>query len=881
MSWERPELLGLIPVAAILVLWAARTSQHPMSPRRRVWLSLVRITLICLVAAALAGPTTEVERTDEAVVFVLDHSRSQGRIGQAAGVARVESLIAALPPETQVGIVSTGQGMRLVRTPGPYPKDTPLAVDPAWIESDGAQSNLSQALALAAGLFPPNTDRRVVLVSDGLQTRGDLRAAAREAALKGIVVDCVPNRGPAEPDARVVRLRSSRARAHEGSTVALYAEVESSLVGEGTIRLFENGVEVESRALSLEVGQAQTVEFKRTPEARNLYRYLVRVEGFEGDTIPENDDAMTLVEVRGRPLLLYVEGLPDEAHFLAEAMAREGIRLDVRPPEGIPESLQQLAAYDGVILSDVPARLLSQRVMAVLHDYVEKLGGGFLMIGGINSFGVGGYYRTPIEDILPVKMQPPDQEERFSTAICLIIDRSGSMQGQKIEICKSAAVATASILSRKDYIGVCAFDSVANWVVPMTRAGNKGQIRARIATLSAGGGTNIYPGMSAGYEALKRIQAKVKHAIVLTDGRTAGGGYEGLAAQMLGDGITVSAVGVGAGADKTLLRGIARAGGGKFYETTDPSAIPRIFTQDTAVHMGRLVREEAFVPQQVERHPMLAGWDASQARPLLGYVKTLRKATTQVPLVTDQGDPLLAHWRFGLGKVTAFTSDCKSRWGALWLAGWPGYGQFWGQVLREMARNPEGQLMDLRLSEVDNRLRVEVDALEDAATFRNAAKVTADVYFVPAGALGSQMKPLTKLTLAPVGPGRYRRDLELDKPGVYLVRSRAGADMASAGYVHEVSGEAAVGRVDEETLNAVANTTGGKVLGPNDVLEKQGEVRTQTLELTPWLLRLILVLMIGELLVRRWENLLGVRDTVEDLLGMAPDDGVLGRYAKT
>ena len=870
ITWTHPELLWSIPVAGALVFLAARRSKHPMSPRRRLWLSALRLALFALIAAALAGPVTEVRRTKEAVVFVLDHSRSQGRVGQAAAVARVQSLIAALPRETAVGIVSAGADVRIVRSPGPIDPEQPLGVDPAWIEADGAQSNLSQALALAAGLFPPKSGRRIVLVSDGLETRGDLLRAAREAALLGIVVDCVPNRGPAEPDARVVRLRSSRTRAHEGSTVALFAEVESSLTGEGLVRLFENGVEVESRPLKLEAGQAQTLEFKRTPESRNLYRFLVRVEGFEGDAIPENDEAMTLVEVRGRPLILYVEGLPDEAHYLAEAMAREGIRLDVRPPEGIPENLQQLAAYDGVILSDVPARLLSQRAMASLHDYVEKLGGGFLMIGGINSFGVGGYYRTPIEDILPVKMQPPDQEERFSTAICLIIDRSGSMSGNKIEICKSAAVATASMLSGKDYIGVCAFDSQANWVVPMTKAGNKAAIQARISTLSAGGGTNIYPGMAAGYDALKRLQAKVKHAIVLTDGRTSGGGYEALAAQMLGDGITVSAVGVGGGADTTLLRGIARAGGGKFYETTDASAIPRIFTQDTAVHMGRLVREEAFTPQQVERHPMLAGWDASEAQPLLGYVKTLRKATTQVPLVTDQGDPLLAHWRFGLGKVTAFTSDCKSRWAALWLAGWPGYGQFWGQVLREMARNPEGQLMDLRLEEVDGQLRIEVDALEDAATFRNAAKVKADVYFVPAGALGSQMKPLDVVELDPVGPGRYRHDLVLEQPGVYLVRARAGADLASAGYVHEVSGEAAVGRVDVEKLQALATTTGGTLIGPEATLSERAALRTQTEELAPWLLRAFLLLLLVELLVRRWENALGVRDTCEDWFGLTP-----------
>ncbi|HBP16402.1 MAG TPA: hypothetical protein DEA08_01235 [Planctomycetes bacterium] len=871
MTWARPELLLAIPVLAALVALAARRSLHPMTGRRRVWLSAVRIGVLALAVAALADPTMEEQNAEQTVVFVLDHSQSQGVDGQAAAVAEVNRLIQALPPETPAGVLSVGASPKLLRAPT-LEREQPLVADPSLLEEDGAQTNLSQALQLAAGLFPPGAGRRLVLVSDGLETRGDLEAAAREAALKRIVVDVVPNRGPAQPDARVVRLRSSRSRSHEGASIALFAEVEGSAAGSGTIKLFENGVEVESQPLTLEVGKPQTVEFKRTPEQRNLYRYLVRIEGFQDDAIRQNNEAMTLVEVRGRPLLLYVEGMPEEAHYLAEAMAREGIRLEIRPPEGIPETLQQLAAYDGIILSDVPARLLSERVMSSIHDYVEKLGGGFLMVGGINSFGVGGYYRTPIEDILPVKMQPPDTEERMSTAICLIIDRSGSMSGNKIEICKSAAVATADMLQRKDSIGVVAFDSRAMWVVPMTKAGNKAQIRGRIATLSAGGGTNVYPGMTAGYEALRRTRAKVKHAIVLTDGRTSGSGYEQLAAQMLGDGITVSAVGVGAGADNALLRNIARSGGGKFYETSDPSAIPRIFTQDTAVHMGRLVREETFQPQQVERHPMLAGWAAESARPLLGYVKTIRRATTQVPLVTDLGDPLLAHWRYGLGKVTAFTSDCKSRWGALWVAGWPGYSQFWGQVLREMARAPQGQFMDLRLREQDQKLTIQVDALEDAATFRNAADVEADVYFVPAGALGSQMKPLTRLRLNPVGPGRYKNEIEPDQPGVYLVRARSGSDMVSAGYVHEVSAEAAVGWVDRELLERVAKTTGGAVIEEGATVPADQASFTRTVELSPWLLHLLLALFAVELLVRRWENALGVRDTFEDLFGATPSD---------
>ena len=129
---------------------------------------------------------------------------------------------------------------------------------------------------------------------------------------------------------------------------------------------------------------------------------------------------------------------------------------------------------------------------------------------------------------------------------------------------------------------------------------------------------------------------------------------------------------VGDGADTALLQAIATAGGGKFYFSADPTTVPRIFTQDAMLHLGRLIREEAFQPKAVEAHPMLKGWAADRAPQLLGYVKTTRKATAQVPLVTDLGDPLLAHWRFGLGKVTAFTSDCKSRWAALWVGGWEG-----------------------------------------------------------------------------------------------------------------------------------------------------------------------------------------------------------------
>ena len=373
--------------------------------------------------------------------------------------------------------------------------------------------------------------------------------------------------------------------------------------------------------------------------------------------------------------------------------------------------------------------------------------------------------------------------------------------------------------------------------------------------------------MIAGRDALLSVQAKVKHMIVLTDGQTSGTNYGQLAAGLQQQGITVSTVGVGQGAALDLLQQIAAAGGGQFYATLDPTNLPQIFTQDAMTHMGRLIREEPFEPSQTERHAMVEGWPVRSAPPLLGYVKTRRKATAQVPLVTPEGDPLLASWRFGAGRVVAFTSDCKSRWGALWISSWrEGYNQFWAQVLREMARPPQGQLMDLALRREAGAVTVTADVLEDAATFADAADVEATVYFVAATSLASELRPVERLTLRQTGAGRYEASFYPQQPGVYLVQSRAGSRTVSAGIVQPTSAESATGQVNEAGLREVTHLTGGELLPPEVATlppDRRPGPTTYT-ELRPLLLVLLLLVFLSDLLIRRWENVIGVREAVRE-----------------
>jgi hypothetical protein len=271
-----------------------------------------------------------------------------------------------------------------------------------------------------------------------------------------------------------------------------------------------------------------------------------------------------------------------------------------------------------------------------------------------------------------------------------------------------------------------------------------------------------------------------------------------------------------------------------------------------------MIREEAFEPKLVERHPILAGWEKFEPPPLLGYVKTLRKSTAQVPLVTDLGDPLLAHWRYGLGKVTAFTSDTGSRWASLWISRWTGFGQFWSQVLRETARPPQGQNLDVRCEIDGDEARVTVDALTDPGTRGNNERVSGEVFFVPAGSLGAPLKPVQVLALRQSGPGLYEGQFRPDQPGVYLVRARSGSQMVTAGLVHNPGGEASLGTVNEKLLREACELAGGPYLETGADLDFGSARARRYVELWPFVVMALLLLFLVDIGVRRWEHVTGI-----------------------
>ena len=411
---------------------------------------------------------------------------------------------------------------------------------------------------------------------------------------------------------------------------------------------------------------------------------------------PNVSDVEGRSHVRRRVLL--VESAPRPAGRLARALRSGRIDVECRQPDELPESANELEPYDLVVLSNVPAAAI-ERQMDALESYVRDSGGGLIVVGGDQAFTAGGYRQTTLEKILPVVCVADRQHERPSLALVLVIDRSGSMEGEAMDLAKEATRGAVRMLGTADQVGVMAFEDNSRWVTPLQPCADKGRVLAAIDTIVAGGGTDLYSALDKAYLALDETFAELKHMIVLTDGASHPGDFEALITKIAEAGITVSTVAVGREALAGLLGEMARIGRGHYYLCDDPAAVPEAFAMETAAASRVGIVERPFFAQLVDPAPALAEIDFQKAPSLLGYVQTKAKPTARPVLATERGDPLLIWWRYGLGLAVAFTSDAQPRWAAPWLR-WPDFDRFWSlladramrsdDLLRSIAEAPGG-----------------------------------------------------------------------------------------------------------------------------------------------------------------------------------------------
>ncbi|HEY5091611.1 MAG TPA: VWA domain-containing protein [Polyangia bacterium] len=861
LGFERPAWLLLLLVAPLLFA-VLRRSLADFSPGQLALQAGLRTLLVAGVAAALAGPSWRRPARAVSATVLLDVSDSipeAGLIFERGAAATLVRAAAAHgdPPPRFVRFAA-----RPEEIPSPARAPIEIARFPAPV---GAATDLALAVGLGAGVVDAAALPRLLVISDGLPTRGDLAAAAARLGDRGLPIFALPLAAPSTGDAAVVELHAPddvRARVPFQVEVSL----RTDRAAEARLELAADAhatVEGSPKSVALPPG-ATTVELtaRITEPGTTIFRAHIEMAA---DRHPENDDGVLAIATLRDARALCLEGTPGAAASLSRALAAERIAADVRPARNVGAGAAAgadgvaalLSRYDLVVLADVPRAAFSEAGLAALEAFVRG-GGGLIVAGGTQSFGPGGYRGTRLESLLPVRLDVPDRQEEAPLALALVIDKSGSMGGAKMELTKQAARATAETLPPSDQIAVVVFDSQATAVVQLQRAENRQRILGDIGRIVANGGTNILAGLREAVDELLPVRARKKHIILLTDGQSPYDEIPDLVDAASAARITISTVGVGDGADQRMLEKIAARGGGRFYPVRDPASIPRIFSRETSDLGDQSIVERPTAVRVSKRIAALAGVALETAPPLGGYVVTRPRAQAETLLATADGAPLLARWQLGIGEVTAWTSDLGARWGAAW-ARWPPFDKLWAQIARATMRRRAASHFPIRSARRGDSVHLAVDAVGPDDRFMTGLDGRVEVS--AAGTDGRVVAPRS-LPLPETAPGRYETTFHPDVEAGALLFSASfthgGAPVADASgrltlpFAPELMPRLPASNDGAALLAAVAARSGGRVVtDPTEVLDPGSERRETRQPLRTPILLVTLALFVVDVLFRR------------------------------
>jgi uncharacterized membrane protein len=788
LHFDQPWML-LVTLLALPLIVVGWRMLEGMDTVRRATVLVLRALVVALLALILAAPSTRREHDRLTVIGLLDVSGSVRRFAELPALADAErrsylehlrdwfrAATETKADDDRFGLVVFDGEAIAVAAPGPATA-AGAGIDVTMTEG----TNIAEAIRLGLAMFPADTARRLVLVSDGNETLGSAIDAARHAAgaegARGVPLDVLPIAYRVERDVQVVRIEAPP-NAQPGQAVTVRIMLAATRETTGRLALRREGVWVDlngdepgsSRGLTVPAGdsvQLATVVLGDTPV--NRFEAVFEPDDEGDDALPANNraEAFTATPSRGSMLVVSRADAPAD-NEIARTLTDAELPVSVVTPEQLPHDLLSLQNYNLIVLDNVPAYEVGLPRQTLLSRYVNDLGGGLIMLGGEYGFGAGGWNGTPVEDVLPLELDPPRELRLPEAALVLVMDKSGSMntpvagaRASQQEVANEAAAMAIESLRAASLVGVVTFDSFAYEHVPLQRNTDPQAIAQRVRRIQGGGGTDLEPALKRAHEMLRDVEAERKRVVVLTDGQSPTENLERIVQAMVEHNIKVSTIGVGDDADYAMLKRLAEVGEGEFYPVYNPQVLPRVLVDSVQVINKPLIKEIRFIPVvRPTGSTMTIGME--EAPPLDGLVVTAPRtdAVVTIEMTHPDGEPLLAHWQAGLGRAAAFTSDVGGTWSRRWSA-WPTAGAFWPQLVRTMARPAVSQEAELIARIEDDRLHIVLEAASDEGGFLDYLQVRGTVYR-PDGSPQA-------VRLRQTAPGRYEETIDARDAGNYIV----------------------------------------------------------------------------------------------------------------
>jgi Ca-activated chloride channel family protein len=823
MTVNHPLLMFLVLLPAAWVAWSWRERAQ------RVNLFLKAASLAAIILA-LAEPVATLPQTKTAAIVLVDTS----------GSISPNDLQQASHLTAQIAGSKGGNWIQVVPFAGAPRRLSEKELSNGFhlapaANGPGGGTNLEAALTGSMSAMPAGYLPRLVLISDGNENEGSSNRAIAELQRLRVPVDTIPLPGRPASGLRLQSLSLPR-ESYAGEQIPVDLTVFSPESTHAQVEIAAEGKKLGTNPVNLQPG----VNFLRVHARVNSSGATAlsgRIEAARLGDIPFE----TAIELK-RAKVLYLSQDPSGSdsnllNVLNEAqfdLSRDASQLE-----------RDLSSFQLIILNNLDLTAFNPAQKTRLEQYVKE-GGGLLLIGGERQVYKEDKQMDALDRVLPAKLAPPKSPE--GTCVGLIIDKSSSMEGRKIDLARLSAIGVVDHLRPIDYIGVLIFDNSFQWAVPVRRAEDKSLIKRLISGITPDGGTQIAPALAEAYRRVLPSKASVKHIVLLTDGISEEGDSLDLAKEALAHQVTISTVGLGQDVNRTYLEKIAANSGGRSYFLNEPGGLEQILLKDVQDYSGSTAVERPLTPLMTHDAEILEGVGMNTAPPLKGYARFAAKPAADTILSIDETkkDPLYVQWQYGLGRAAVFASDAKSRWAESWI-GWPGFDKFWINVTRDLLSHSNRSEGTARFDTADNSIEV---------TYRLSADTPEPAAIPPIFVLGPNgfEKPIT---IAKTASRVYSGSLHVGNlHGLFRIRPLAETGAFPEIGLDRQEQEMQDRGSDTRLLAQISSFTGGRFNPPpSSVFDSDGRSLYTRLQLWPALLGAAVLLTITELIVRKWSGL--------------------------
>ena len=827
-------------LAVLLVLLALEWFLYVRQTRSRSkFYMAVRLVSAALVLLALFGLSINRRSGTNTTIFLVDISNSNEQNLQSME-AYLEGALGDMPRGNQYGIVTFGKNSlveQFLTRENHFARIMSLP--------DKTATNFEDAVFNALTMIPAEGAGRLVILTDGRETRGELANTA--AALTSGRVELLAMLYEADQgkDAYVENVKLP-SYLYQGDAYSMTVTVVSNYETDAQIQLWMGTMQTDAYAVHLNRGTNQ-FQFRQEVKGENVESFEVRVAA-AGDTCRENDSYHAYAVVDSVPRVLVISGMDQDSGEYEKLLRSANCNYGVVSAVNAPGTLEAMLEYKSIVLVNVYLWDLPKGFLENIETYIKNYGCGLICCGGDKSYALGGYRESVLETLLPVDMELRGVDELPSTAMIMVIDHSGSMSANvgggvtSLDLAVTAARNAVDQMRSSNYVGVIAFDTEFNWVVEPVLATDKEKIKEQIGTIPEGGGTTIQPSLWEALDGVTGCDVSIRHVILLTDGQGETTNYSKLIAAYKGAGVTLSTVAVGDGADTRLLEQLAHNCDGRYYYSDIGTDIPKIFAQEVFLSGDTYLQNGDFAlavgGSEITDGLFVNGWPH-----IYGYVSATPKNTANMLIASEKNDPVLTVMQYGLGHTVAWNTDVTNQWTAGY-AGEEDYVQLWKRMIDYSAGNADIGQDSVDVLTAGGTTDITYHALDYGEQTRVEA-----VYTDPEGNTRTQ-------ALHATAPGSYETKLDTDMTGIYNLSVRR---VDQGAITNAVTTAAAVQYSDEYKfdVDSVAFRTFveryGRILEPEENFWKQKKSGArERYELTEWLILLAILWFVMDIALRRF-----------------------------